>query len=176
MKIQWAWRISVLAVLALIAFQTESCGQMPYGQPYPVPPQMVYGPSGPGFVYGPGMVAPAGPYAVPTAYYGDPQAMVPVNVQPGYDTGAGDEGSGGCSNGSGACGDGSGEYLLHNGYGVSPLGRYLAGVLSLLAPYSETGCLPRTGSTSMPKLSSCVATMMRRMWNSLAWDLCRATL
>ncbi len=134
MKIQWAWRISVLAVLALIAFQTESYGQMPYGQPYAVPPQMVYGPSGPGVVYVPGPVAPTGPYAVPAAYsYGGPQAMVPVNDQPDYDTCGDDD----CS---GACGEGSGDYLLADGHRITPLGRHLASVLGLLRPYSETGC------------------------------------
>ena len=139
MKIQWPWRISVLAVLAFVAFQTESYGQMPYGQPYAVPPQMVYGPSGPGFVYGPGMAAPAGPYAVPAAYYnGDPQAMVPVSDQPGYDTSADEACGDGTCRGSAArarantcCGD---------GHRITPLGRHLAGVLGLLAPYSETGC------------------------------------
>ncbi len=134
MKIQWPWRISVLAVLALVAFQTESYGQMPYGQPYAVPPQMVYSPSGAGFVYGPGMAAPAGPYAVPATYYnGDPQAMLPVSDQPGYGTSVDGE----CA---GECDDGSGEYMLGDGHRITPLGRHLAGVLGLLAPYSETGC------------------------------------
>lgn len=133
MKIQWAWRIGVLAVLAFVACQTESRGQMPYGQPYAVPPQMIYGPSGPGFVYGPGMAVQAEPYAVAAANYGDPQAMNSASDQPVSDTGAGDE----CS---GECGEGPDEYLLGNGHHTTPLGRYLVQMLSLLAPYSETGC------------------------------------
>ena len=127
MKIQWPWRISVLAVLALVAFQTESYGQMPYGQPYAVPPQMVYSPSGAGFVYGPGMVPPAGPYAVPATYYnGDPQAMLPGSDQPVYSTSADGECAGGCD-------EGCGEYLLGDGHRITPLGRHLAAVLGLLA-------------------------------------------
>ncbi len=132
MKIQWPWRIGMLAVMALVACRTESYGQMPYGQPYAAaPPQMVYGPAGPGVVYGPGPAGPAGPYAVPMTYYGDPQAMVPVSEE----TAAAE---GDCA--SGDCGDGSGEYLLSDGHRTTPLGRHLAGLLAMLAPYSETTC------------------------------------
>jgi len=132
MKIQWACRVSVLAVLTLVVFQTESRGQMYYGQPYGASPQMVYGPSGAAVVYGPGPVAPAWPYAVPAVYNdGGLQAVGP--------TGESDP-SAECDE---AADEGGGEYLFESGsggrgcgHGYSPL----AGMASWLMPYSETGC------------------------------------
>jgi hypothetical protein len=131
MKIQWSWRISVLAVLVLVALGTNSPGQMPYGQPYGAPPQMVYSPAAASFAHDPGMVAQAMPYAVPAShYYGGPQTMSAMPAdgyeQPTY--------------GGGAASEDTGEYLLHDGYRHGPLGKYLASVLGMLAPYSETGC------------------------------------
>ncbi len=136
MKIQWACRVSVLAVLTLVILQTESRGQVYYGQPYGAPPQMVYGPSGAGFGYAPGPVAPAWPYVVPAAYNnGGPQVM--------ESTGESD-----ASAGSAEVTDGGGsEYLFEGGSGSQGFGSGcgsgcgpLAGMLSWLAPYSETGC------------------------------------
>jgi len=128
MKIQWNWRISVLAVLALAALETRSPGQVSYGQPYGVPPQMAYSPSAMTFAHNPGMVAPAMPYAVPASYaYGGPAEMTAMPSE-GYGQPA-----------EAAC-EGTGEYLLHDGHRHGPLGKYLGSMLRMLAPYSETGC------------------------------------
>lgn len=129
MKIQWAWRASVLAVLALVVLQTESRGQVYYGQPYGATPQAVYGPSGMAFVYAPAPGGSASPNLVPAAYYnGGPQA---AEAAPHSDSSADCDG---------ACDAGGDEYL----FGSGPPGRHhgacLASVLSWLAPYSETGC------------------------------------
>lgn len=131
MKIQWACRVSVLAVLALVVSQTESRGQMVYGQPYGVPPQLVYTPSGPAFVYGPNGPAPAWPYAVPAMYNdGEPEPTESTDES--------------CS--SGECGGGENEYLFDSGHscrggscGCQASGP-LAGMSGWLAPHSETGC------------------------------------
>jgi hypothetical protein len=125
MKIQWNWRISVLTVLALAAWGTNSFGQLPYGHPYGSPPQMVYSPGAMPYGYAPMMAAPAMPGAVPVSY-GD-------GGEPTMSVADGE----GCA--TGECED-TGEYLLHDGYHQGPLGSHLASVLAALAPYSETGC------------------------------------
>jgi len=140
MKIQWACRVSVLAVLALVVLQTESQGQMNYGQPYGVPPQVVYGPPGGAFAYGPGPVAPAWPYLAPAAYNGG-------GLQAAESTGQSDP----SAERDEAADEGGSEYLFESasssrgcglgcgpgcGHGGSPL----AGLASWLMPYSETGC------------------------------------
>ena len=115
MKIQWACRVSVLAVLTLVVLQTESRGQMYYGQPYGVPPQMVYGPSGAAFVYGPGAAAPAWPYVVPAAYNdGGPQAM--------ESTGESDP----SAESAEAADEGGSEYLFESGSGSHGCGTGVA--------------------------------------------------
>lgn len=125
MKIQWNWRISLLTVLALAAWGTNSSGQMPYGNPYGMGPQMVYSPGAMPPGYAPMMAAPAMPDAVPVShYYGGPPTMSVSDAE-------------GCEGGD--C-EGTSEYLLHDGYRRGPLGSHLASVLSVLAPYSETGC------------------------------------
>ncbi|HPM81364.1 MAG TPA: BBP7 family outer membrane beta-barrel protein [Candidatus Anammoximicrobium sp.] len=127
MKIQWAWRASVLAVLALVVLQAESRGQVYYGQPYGAPPQMIYVPSGAAYGYGSGPAAVAWPYAVPASYdeTQPPETGTPSDFEPSAECG------------EAACEAGN-EYFLEGGQGgrCSPL----ASVLSWLAPYSETSC------------------------------------
>lgn len=128
MRIQWAWRASVLAVLALVILQTESRGQVYYGQPYGAPPQMVYAPAGVPFVYGSAPAVPASPYAVPVSYYGgQPQEMESNS----YSVSSSDCADGTCEGGS--------EYFFDGGHGGPGCG-HLASILRWLAPYSETGC------------------------------------
>ncbi len=121
MKIHGNWRTRLLAVLALVACQAGAQGQAPYGQPYGAAPQMVYAPGPVAYGYNPGMMGPGMPYAAPGAPY-----------YPTADISVGDDAP--------SSGDDSGDYLLSNGYTVTPLGQHLAAMLGALAPYSETGC------------------------------------